>query len=153
VWEWNECTGEGWWNETLYGIYGLPVASSPPPYATRLNMIHPDDQAMAEAKLGHLLNGFGQVHVQFRLIRPDKRIVYVDAVATRVTDAAMDRRVIGITLDITERVAAEERERQLQKQLREASHQSGMAEVATSVLHNVGNVLNSLGVSSSTVRT
>jgi signal transduction histidine kinase len=152
VWEWNERTGEGWWNETLYAIYGLPVAPSPPPYTLRLSMIHPDDRAMAQANLERLLNGSGQVHVQFRLIRPDGRIVHLDAVATRVTDAAMDRRVIGITLDITERVAAEERERQLQKQLREASHQSGMAEVATGVLHNVGNVLNSLGVSSSTVR-
>ena len=152
VWEWNERTGEGWWNETMYAIYGLPVASSPPSHATRLSMIHPDDLAMAQANLDRLLNGLGKVHVQFRLIRPDGRIVHLDAVAARVTDAAMDRRVIGITLDITERVAAEERERQLQKQLREASHQSGMAEVATGVLHNVGNVLNSLGVSSSRVR-
>jgi signal transduction histidine kinase len=32
-------------------------------------------------------------------------------------------------------------------QLRDASRQAGMAEVATGVLHNVGNVLNSLGVS------
>jgi len=152
VWEWNERTGENWWNETLYGIYGLPLASAPPPHSTRLGMIHPDDRAMAQSNLERILNGLGQVHVQFRLIRPDGRIAHLDAVATRVTDAAMDRRIIGITLDITERVAAEERERQLQKQLREASYQSGMAEVATGVLHNVGNILNSLGVSSSTVR-
>ena len=152
VWEWNERTGEGWWNDTLYAIYGLPVSASPPPHAMRLRMIHPDDLAMAQANLDRLLNGAGQVHVQFRLIRPDGRIAHLDSVATRVTDAAMDRRMIGITLDITERVTAEERERQLQKQLREASHQSGMAEVATGVLHNVGNVLNSLGVSSAAAR-
>jgi signal transduction histidine kinase len=36
-------------------------------------------------------------------------------------------------------------------QLRDASHQAGMAEVATGVLHNVGNVLNSLGVSAALV--
>jgi signal transduction histidine kinase len=59
---------------------------------------------------------------------------------------------VGISLDISERVAAEQRERRLQKQLREASHQSGMAEVATGVLHNVGNVLNSLGVASTTAQ-
>ncbi|HEY6926744.1 MAG TPA: PAS domain-containing protein [Steroidobacteraceae bacterium] len=152
VWEWNERTGENWWNETQYAIYGLPVASSPPSHTTRLGMIHPDDLPMAQSNLNRILNGLNQAHVQFRLIRPDGRIAHLDAVATRVTDAAMDRRVIGITLDVTERVAAEERERQLQKQLREASHQSGMAEVATGVLHNVGNVLNSLGVSSSTLR-
>ena len=60
--------------------------------------------------------------------------------------------MVGITLDISERVHAEQRERLLQRQLRQASHQSGMAEVATGVLHNVGNVLNSLGISSSTAQ-
>ena len=60
--------------------------------------------------------------------------------------------MVGITLDITERFGAEQRERQLQKQLVEASHLSGMAEVATGVLHNVGNVLNSLGISASTAQ-
>jgi len=46
--------------------------------------------------------------------------------------------------DITEHAMAHER-------LLEASHQRGMAEVATSVLHNVGNVLNSVNVSASLV--
>ena len=87
--------------------------------------------------------------MQFRIVRPDGSIVHLDSLAMVVTDSRTShRRLVGITLDISERVAAEQRERLLQKQLREASHQSGMAEVATGVLHNVGNVLNSLGVAS-----
>ena len=39
----------------------------------------------------------------------------------------------------------------LHHQLMDASRQAGMAEVATSVLHNVGNVLNSVNVSSSLI--
>jgi C4-dicarboxylate-specific signal transduction histidine kinase len=38
-----------------------------------------------------------------------------------------------------------------QKELLEASHRAGMAEVATGILHNVGNVLNSVNVASSCV--
>jgi len=49
-------------------------------------------------------------------------------------------------------VLQEERRRELQTQLREASREAGMAEVATGVLHNVGNVLNSLGVSAALVQ-
>jgi PAS domain S-box-containing protein len=45
-----------------------------------------------------------------------------------------------------ERIWAEESFHTLQKQLVETSRQAGMAEVATSVLHNVGNVLNSINV-------
>jgi signal transduction histidine kinase len=40
---------------------------------------------------------------------------------------------------------------QIHKQLLETSRRAGMAEVATSVLHNVGNVLNSVNVASSCV--
>jgi hypothetical protein len=40
---------------------------------------------------------------------------------------------------------------QIHKQLVEASRQAGMAEVATSVLHNVGNVLNSVNVAATLV--
>ena len=48
-----------------------------------------------------------------------------------------------------DQVLQEERKRDLQSQLRDASRDAGMAEVATGVLHSVGNVLNSLGVSAS----
>jgi signal transduction histidine kinase len=57
----------------------------------------------------------------------------------------------GISKDITELKRAEERLEQLHRQLLETSRQAGMAEVATSILHNVGNVLNSVNVSATLV--
>jgi two-component system, sensor histidine kinase ChiS len=44
-----------------------------------------------------------------------------------------------------------ERELEAARQLLETSRQAGMAEVATSILHNVGNVLNSVNVSSGVI--
>ncbi len=46
--------------------------------------------------------------------------------------------------DITERKHAESELRRIHRQLLDTSRQAGMAEVASSVLHNVGNVLNSV---------
>ncbi len=57
----------------------------------------------------------------------------------------------GINRDITERKKWESELQLLHKQLLETSRHAGMAEVATSVLHNVGNVLNSVNVSASIV--
>ena len=51
-----------------------------------------------------------------------------------------------------ERRRAEESLKSLQKEHIAAAHRVGMAEVATSVLHNVGNVLNSINVSISLIR-
>ena len=50
-----------------------------------------------------------------------------------------------------ERIWAEESLRALHRQLMESSRQAGMAEVATSVLHNVGNALNSVNISASLI--
>jgi PAS domain S-box-containing protein len=57
----------------------------------------------------------------------------------------------GIHRDITERKKWEAELESLHKQLVEASRHAGRAEVATSVLHNVGNVLNSVNISASIV--
>ena len=50
-------------------------------------------------------------------------------------------------LDLTERKQSEQVVENLHRELLVASRQAGMAEVATGVLHNVGNVLNSVNVS------
>lgn len=57
----------------------------------------------------------------------------------------------GISKDITQAKETETALEQAQRALLLASRQAGMAEVATGVLHNVGNVLNSLNVAASVI--
>ena len=59
----------------------------------------------------------------------------------------------GITKDISELKEAERRISEVHQQLLEASRLAGMAEIATNVLHNVGNVLNSVNVSAGLIGT
>ncbi|PTL81960.1 ATP-binding protein [Vitiosangium sp. GDMCC 1.1324] len=59
-------------------------------------------------------------------------------------------RPVGVTAfgrDITERKETEAKLGELHRSLMEVSRQAGMAEIATGVLHNVGNTLNSVNVS------
>jgi PAS domain S-box-containing protein len=60
--------------------------------------------------------------------------------------------MLGMYVDITERKEAEKEREELHRKLVVASRQAGMADVATGVLHNVGNVVNSLNISASVVR-
>jgi PAS domain S-box-containing protein len=58
--------------------------------------------------------------------------------------------VVGMTVfgrDITDRKQAEARLGEMHRSLLDVSRQAGMAEMATGVLHNVGNALNSVNVS------
>ena len=59
--------------------------------------------------------------------------------------------IIGISRDITALKRAEEELEHKSKELIGASRAAGMAEVATGVLHNVGNVLNSVNVAATLV--
>lgn len=70
---------------------------------------------------------------------------------TKVPMRDQDGRIVGllgINRDITATKEAEAKLDKAHRDLLDASHLAGMAEVATSVLHNVGNVLNSANVSS-----
>ena len=62
-----------------------------------------------------------------------------------------ERTELQLQNEIAERKRMEAEVADTHKELLLASHQAGMAEVATSVLHNVGNVLNSVNVSASVV--
>jgi signal transduction histidine kinase len=55
-------------------------------------------------------------------------------------------------IDVTERKQAEVELKTAQEKLIDTAHRAGMAEVAADVLHNVGNVLNSINVSTTVIR-
>lgn len=57
----------------------------------------------------------------------------------------------NLHLEMDQRKKAEAEKEKLYQQLMQASRQAGMADVASSVLHNVGNVLNSINVSTDTL--
>ncbi len=58
----------------------------------------------------------------------------------------------SLVSEIRDRCRAEEELRNLQARHLETARRAGMAEIATSVLHNVGNVLNSVNVSAGVIR-
>jgi PAS domain S-box-containing protein len=59
--------------------------------------------------------------------------------------------ILAIFWDITDLKHAQEELQKTQERLLEASRMAGMAEVAADVLHNVGNVLNSINVSTTLI--
>jgi PAS domain S-box-containing protein len=88
-------------------------------------------------------------------------LVVVPRAATPRTTLSSARRLIGpdgqtlgavaVIQDTTERKLSELELERVHKQLMTASRQAGMAEIATNVLHNVGNILNSVNISLSLV--
>lgn len=69
----------------------------------------------------------------------------------------LERRIQDRTRELREQVTqkeiAQENLAEINSRIAKISHQAGMAEVANSMLHNIGNVLNSLNVSIAVLRT
>jgi PAS domain S-box-containing protein len=75
-------------------------------------------------------------------------LYHEEKTVTPVRDAAGSiTHFVATGRDISERKKHESKMDSLNRQLQETSRQAGMAEVASNVLHNVGNVLNSVNVS------
>jgi C4-dicarboxylate-specific signal transduction histidine kinase len=79
-----------------------------------------------------------------------ERQAKLEALNESVEQKVLDR-TRDLQREIGERIETQVKLEETHKQLLEVSRQAGMAEVATGVLHNVGNVLNSVSVSASVV--
>jgi PAS domain S-box-containing protein len=132
--------------ETLYGYTPEEWLSTPDFWTT---CIHPEDRDwVMETAVGRFAGAGAGGKQVFRWITKDKRVVWGESHVTVIRNPVDGSSgVRGFTVDVTERKQAEEKLAEMHRQLLDASRAAGMAEVATSVLHNVGNVLNSVNVS------
>ncbi len=108
--------------------------------------LHPEDRdrAMSESSQAAGQNSSSQYRVRhkeggYRWIEDNRRVFRNTASGTM--------EIIGVWTDITARKQSEAALEKSHQELIDVSRQAGMAEVATAVLHNVGNVLNSVNVS------
>ena len=88
---------------------------------------------------------------EYRMVAADGRTVWIRESATVLVEKGRPVAVRGIFLDITREQLDAQQLDKLNRQLMDTSRQAGMAEVATGVLHNVGNVLNSVSVAATVV--
>jgi PAS domain S-box-containing protein len=109
--------------------------------------LDPDEGPLKRALRGEVLSNF-----EFVLTPKDTLPRVLLANACPLLGSAGDRLgAVAVLQDITQLRQAEAEVARIHKDLVDASRQAGMAEVATNVLHNVGNVLNSVNVSASLV--
>ena len=93
-----------------------------------------------------------KVRLEVTLVRNDGSRFTGEISTGRFWDRNECLKYSSVIRDITERKRDEARLGSLHKELVAASRQAGMAEIAGSVLHNVGNVLNTVNVSATVIR-
>jgi PAS domain S-box-containing protein len=141
-------------NDTYRRILDLP-GTTLSDYRVLAQLIHPDDAPQQHVWDERIAKGeTDSFRLEERFVLKDDRVVWGSLCVAVVRDE--EGRIvqeIGILEDITARKEAEKQLAATYKELVDTSRMAGMAEVATGVLHNVGNVLNSLNVSSNLIAT
>jgi PAS domain S-box-containing protein len=124
-----ELKGDGsdlWWSDSMHELYAQSPQVFRPTMASWLELIHPDDRQSVQTAITSAMREHSQLRSQYRVVRPDGSVCHIASLAAVVTDSIdASPRLVGIDLDITERVEADERERKLQRQLRDASRNGG----------------------------
>ncbi len=130
---------------TLLG-YTIAEAAVPGWWAEHL---HPEDRERAFGGMEELFRQ-GTLRSEYRFLHKEGGYRWIEDNQRLLRDSSgAPMESVGVWMDITERRETEARLEKINKELLEVSRLAGMAEVATSVLHNVGNVLNSVNISCS----
>ncbi|HZS04187.1 MAG TPA: PAS domain S-box protein [Blastocatellia bacterium] len=108
TWQWNIRTNEIFWSAEYYALYGLRPDSLTPSFENWLKWVHPDDRPRILAQEPKLVKGLVNTEHEFRIVRPDVGVRWLQSKGQMLFDAAGEpERLVGITIDITERKQAE----------------------------------------------
>jgi PAS domain S-box-containing protein len=109
---WNVTSGEIFWSEETYHIFGYDPAMKPS-IASVMERVHPDDVALVRSTIERTATQKNDVDLEPRLLMPDGTVKTVHLRARPVTervagkqDGTGDAQFVGAVMDITARSAA-----------------------------------------------
>jgi PAS domain S-box-containing protein len=117
-WDWDWVNGDWMWDEGQYLIFGVDAKTFDVTSENIKKLLHPDDVPLLRKAIGHFERGAGSYEAEFRILRPDgeERWCFVSAAASTDKGGRVVR-VSGLTIDITERKRAEERQNLLAREV------------------------------------
>lgn len=144
------------WSSETYNIFGLDPANPVPHFNDVMKYVDEQDRALLNILIDRAFSEKKDYEIEFRIHhQPDNQIrwVYVKGHPENIfeNDNIIRSVLSGVIMDITIRKEAQADLNRLNQKLVDMSRLSGMSEIATSVLHNIGNVLNSVNVSVSII--
>ena len=110
-WDWDWINGDWMWDEGQYRIFGVDPRTFVATPASVQELLHPHDVDELRKAIAQFAKGVTSYEAEFRIKRPDGEVRWcVGTAAATVDNGGRVVRVSGVTVDITERKQAEERQ-------------------------------------------
>lgn len=145
-WEMDLSNGHIFWSQELYKLHGIDPSKGAPHYKQLLEMIHPDDRQHMKNLLEKATKDENSHENKLRILHSNGEYKWFYTSFQHAKGEASSV-LQGIALDITNQKKAEENIETLHQEIVRSALYAGMADIAASTLHNIGNVLNSAHVS------
>jgi two-component sensor histidine kinase/CheY-like chemotaxis protein len=117
-WDWDWVNGDWMWDEGQFGIFGVDPKSFVVNPANLRALLHPDDFDRLREAMSLFDKGVRSHETEFRIVRPDGEIRWCFGTAAATVDkSGRVIRVSGVTVDITDRKRAEERQNLLTREV------------------------------------
>ncbi|HYF38269.1 MAG TPA: PAS domain S-box protein [Gemmatimonadales bacterium] len=136
TWHYDLITGGLSWDENINQLYGLDSQTAIRTREDFLLRIHEDDRSFVRDSLARAMSAGNRLECEFRTILPDGKVRWM-AVQGRVARdpvAGTPLYVTGVSVDVTERKAMEERLRQVQRM-------DSVGQLAGGIAHEANNMM------------
>jgi C4-dicarboxylate-specific signal transduction histidine kinase len=125
----------------MFEIFGIAKVV-PMAYENFVQLVHPADLSSVEASLAKAVKGKTQDSVEFRIIRPDGSVRHVSSAEGAVLDELGNAvRMVGTSVDITERKQMEAQIEANKEQLVTSARLSALGMMAGGIAHEINNPL------------
>ncbi len=133
VWDWDIRSDRILWTPSLYQLHGVSPDTFEANLRSYSELIHPEDRALVEHAISRTLEQDEPYELEFRSIRPDGGIVWLYTSARVIRDNGAPARMLGATLDITDRKRTELALRESEERFVKAFNASPLSVTLTSL--------------------
>jgi two-component sensor histidine kinase/CheY-like chemotaxis protein len=117
-WDWDRLSGDWLWDEGQYRIFGVDPLSFAVTPDNVVAMLHADDIDVLRKAIAQFSKGARSYEAEFRIQRQDGEVRWcVGTAASTIDKHGRVVRVSGVTVDITERKRAEQRQNLLAREV------------------------------------
>ena len=117
-WDWDWINGDWMWDEGQYRIFGVDPETFEVTSVNIQALLHPEDVEALRKVVVEFTKGTRSYEAEFRVVRPDGETRWcVGTAAATVDRQGRVVRISGVTVDITERKRAEERQNLLTREV------------------------------------